>query len=92
MEQAYVLRFHDNGLLSFSLPERGVEGLNTQNRSAKEEDRALSSLELAGDGLVKWPQRRVISKNRAYEGPARRLYSTTGCPCSTSPCRRLSRT
>ena len=43
MEQAYVLRFHDNGLLSFSLPERGVEGLNTQIHSAKEEGRVLSS-------------------------------------------------
>ena len=43
MEQAYVLRFHDNGLLSFSLPERGIEGLNTQIHSAKEEGRVLSS-------------------------------------------------
>ena len=68
MEQAYVLRLYDTDLLSFSLSEQGIEGLKAQIHSIDEEDRALSplDLELTDDGLVKWLQRRVIPKNRAY--------------------------
>lgn len=68
MEQAYVLRLYDTDLLSFSLSEQGIEGLKAQIHSIDEEDRALFplDLELADDGLVKWLQRRVIPKNRAY--------------------------
>ena len=68
MEQAYVLRLYDTDLLSFTLSERGIEGLKAQIHSVNEEARALFplDLELADDGLVKWLQRRVIPKNRAY--------------------------
>ena len=68
MEQAYVLRLYDTVLLSFSLSEQGIEGLKAQIHSIDEEDRALFplDLELTDDGLVKWLQRRVIPKNRAY--------------------------
>ena len=68
MEQAYVLRLYDTDLLSFSLSEQGIEGLKAQIHSVNEEARALFplDLELADDGLVKWLQRRVIPKNRAY--------------------------
>lgn len=68
MEQAYVLRLYDTDLLSFSLSEQGIEGLKAQIHSIDEEDRALFplDLELTDDGLVKWLQRRVIPKNRAY--------------------------
>ena len=68
MEQAYVLRLYDTDLLSFSLSEQGIEGLKAQIHSIDEEERALFplDLELTDDGLVKWLQRRVIPKNRAY--------------------------
>lgn len=68
MEKGYVLRLYDTELLTFSLSEQGIEGLKAQIHSVREEDRALFplDLELTDDGLVKWLQRRVIPKNRAY--------------------------
>ena len=68
MEKGYVLRLYDTDLLSFTLSEWGIEGLKAQIHSVNEEARALFplDLELADDGLVKWLQRRVIPKNRAY--------------------------
>ena len=68
MEKGYVLRLYDTDLLSFTLSEQGIEGLKAQIHSINEEDRALFplDLELTDDGLVKWLQRRVIPKNRAY--------------------------
>lgn len=68
MEKGYVLRLYDTDLLSFTLSERGIEGLKAQIHSVNEEARTLFplDLELTDDGLVKWLQRRVIPKNRAY--------------------------
>ena len=76
MEQAYVLRLYDTDLLSFSLSEHGIEGLKAQIHSIDEEDRALFplDLELTDDGLVKWLQRRVIPKNRAYVAEILKTY------------------
>ena len=68
MEKGYVLRLYDTDLLAFTLSERGIEGLKAQIHSVNEEARALFplDLELTDEGLVKWLQRRVIPKNRAY--------------------------
>ena len=68
MEKGYVLRLYDTDLLAFSLSEQGIEGLKAQIHSVNEEARALFplDLELTDEGLVKWLQRRVIPKNRAY--------------------------
>ena len=76
MEQAYVLRLYDTDLLSFSLSEQGIEGLKAQIHSIDEEERALFplDLELTDDGLVKWLQRRVIPKNRAYVAGILKTY------------------
>lgn len=76
MEQAYVLRLYDTDLLSFSLSEQGIEGLKAQIHSIDEGDRALFplDLELTDDGLVKWLQRRVIPKNRAYVAEILKTY------------------
>ena len=76
MEQAYVLRLYDTDLLSFSLSEQGIEGLKAQIHSIDEEDRALFplDLELTDAGLVKWLQRRVIPKNRAYVAEILKTY------------------
>ena len=76
MEKGYVLRLYDTDLLSFTLSERGIEGLKAQIHSVNEEARALFplDLELADDGLVKWLQRRVIPKNRAYVAEILKTY------------------
>ena len=76
MEQAYVLRLYDTDLLSFSLSEQGIEGLKAQIHSIDEEERALFPmvLEMTDDGLVKWLQRRVIPKNRAYVAEILKTY------------------
>ena len=76
MEKGYVLRLYDTDLLSFTLSERGIEGLKAQIHSVNEEARALFplDLELTDDGLVKWLQRRVIPKNRAYVAEILKTY------------------
>lgn len=77
MEKGYVLRLYDTDLLSFTLSERGIEGLKAQIHSIREDDRALFplDLELTDDGLVKWLQRRVIPKNRAYVAEILKTFS-----------------
>ena len=76
MEKGYVLRLYDTDLLSFSLSEQGIEGLKAQIHSVNEEARALFplDLELTDEGLVKWLQRRVIPKNRAYVAEILKTY------------------
>ena len=76
MEKGYVLRLYDTDLLSFTLSERGIEGLKAQIHSVNEEARTLFplDLELTDDGLVKWLQRRVIPKNRAYVAEILKTY------------------
>ena len=66
----------ESDLLSFSLSEQGIEGLKAQIHSIDEEERALFplDLELTDDGLVKWLQRRVIPKNRAYVAEILKTY------------------
>ena len=70
------MRLYDTDLLSFSLSEQGIEGLKAQIHSIDEEERALFplDLELTDDGLVKWLQRRVIPKNRAYVAEILKTY------------------
>ena len=46
MEKGYVLRLYDTDLLSFTLSERGIEGLKAQIHSVNEEARALFPLSL----------------------------------------------
>ena len=77
MEQEYMLRLYDMDLLAFSLAEQGIEGLKAQIHSIREDDRALFplDLELTDDGLVKWLQRRVIPKNRAYVAEILKTFS-----------------
>lgn len=68
MEQEYVLRLYDTDLLSFSLSEHGIEGLKAEIHEVNQEERGRFPLdmELNDSGLLKWLQRRVIPKNRAY--------------------------
>ena len=68
MEQKYMLRLYDMDLLSFSLAEQGIEGLKAKLLWTNEEYRQLLPLdmELSDAGVLKWLQKRVIPKNRAY--------------------------
>ncbi len=68
MEQEYVLRLYDMDLLTFSLSEQGIEGLKAEIHEINQGERGRFplDLELSGTGLLKWLQKRVIPKNRAY--------------------------
>ena len=68
MGQEYILRLYDTDLLTFSLFEHGIEGLKAQIHEINRAERGQFPLdmELSGAGLLKWLQRRVIPKNRAY--------------------------
>lgn len=68
MEQEYMLRLYDMDMLTFSLAEHGIEGLKARLLWVNEEHRQLLPLdmELSGAGILKWLQKRVIPKNRAY--------------------------
>ena len=68
MEQEYILRLYDTDLLTFSLSEHGIEGLKGEIHEINQAERSRFPLDmdLSDAGLLKWLQRRVIPKNRAY--------------------------
>ena len=68
MEQEYILRLYDTDLLTFALSEHGIEGLKAEIHEINHAERSRFPLdmEVNGTGLLKWLQRRVIPKNRAY--------------------------
>ena len=68
MEKEYSLRLYDETLLTFTLEERGMEGLQAtilHTETAKQKLFPLD-LELTNEGVVKWLERRVIPKNRQF--------------------------
>lgn len=68
MEQEYMIRLYDTDMLAFSLADQGIEGLKATVRWINEEKKQLLplDLELSDAGVLKWLQKRVIPKNRAY--------------------------
>lgn len=68
MEQEYMLRLYDMDLLSFTLAEQGLEGLKAKLLWVNEEHKHLLPLDMerSNAGVLKWLQKRVIPKNRAY--------------------------
>ena len=68
MAQEYVLKLYDTDLLTFSLHEQGLEGLKAEIHEINQAERSRFPLdmELSDAGLLKWLQRRVIPKNRAF--------------------------
>ena len=64
----YSLRLYDDELLRFRLEEKGLEGLSAQIISIDEAKKHLLPLDLepTNQGILKWLQRRVIPKNRAF--------------------------
>lgn len=65
---AYELRLFDTSLITFTLEERGIEGLTAEiiTRSGSQQELFPLDLTCTGPGIVKWLQRRVIPKNRAF--------------------------
>ena len=68
MNTRYSLRLYDDELLTFNLEEKGLEGLKAHILSVNKDKENLFplDLELTDDGIIKWLERRVIPKNRAF--------------------------
>lgn len=77
MNNCYSLRLYDDEILTFTLEEKGLEGLKAHLISINEDMNNLFplDLELTDDGILKWLERRVIPKNRAF---AHEILKTLG--------------
>ncbi len=64
----YSLRIYDTELIKFIMEKRGLEGLVAEIVTVNEEYRHLLPLDMesTGEGVIKWLERRVIPKNRAF--------------------------
>lgn len=64
----YYLKLYDEVLVTFSLQEKGLEGLVAEVLSYDESKMHLLpvNMELTSKGIVKWLSHRVIPKNRAF--------------------------
>ena len=68
ISSVYSLRLYDTELLRFSLEKRGLEGLVAEILTVNENTAHLLPLDLerTGAGVIRWLERRVIPKNRAF--------------------------
>ncbi len=68
MSNIYSLRIYDTELMKFTLEKRGLEGLVAEIESVQDSHAHLMplDLELTGEGVIKWLERRVIPKNRTF--------------------------
>ena len=68
MGQEYMLRLYDTDMLAFDLSEHGIEGLKVKILWINDAKEHLLPLEMerTDAGVLKWLQKRVIPKNRAY--------------------------
>ena len=68
MSNVYHLKLYDDILVTFSLEEKGLEGLVVEVLSYDESKNHLLpiNMELTAKGIIKWLSNRVIPKNRAF--------------------------
>ena len=68
MSNVYNLKLYDDILVTFSLEEKGLEGLVVEIISFDENKKHLLpvNMELTAKGIIKWLSNRVIPKNRAF--------------------------
>lgn len=68
MSNVYHLKLYDDILVTFSLEEKGLEGLVVEVLSYDESKKHLLpiNMELTAKGIIKWLSNRVIPKNRAF--------------------------
>ena len=64
----YSLRLYDEELLTFSLRDEGLAGMRATVLSVNDDRKEVFPLDLAltDEGIMKWLERRVIPKNRAF--------------------------
>ena len=68
MSNVYHLKLYDDVLVTFSLEEKGLEGLVVEIKSFDENKKQLLPINMAltAKGIIKWLSNRVIPKNRAF--------------------------
>lgn len=68
MSNVYNLKLYDDILVTFSLEEKGLEGLVVEVLYYDESKKRLLpiNIELTAKGIIKWLSNRVIPKNRAF--------------------------
>lgn len=68
MSNVYNLKLYDDVLVTFSLEEKGLEGLVAEIKSFDENKKQLLPINMAltSKGIIKWLSNRVIPKNRAF--------------------------
>lgn len=68
MSNVYNLKLYDDILVTFSLEEKGLEGLVVEVLSYDESKNHLLpiNMELTSKGIIKWLSNRVIPKNRTF--------------------------
>lgn len=68
MNDMYKLKIYDQTLMTFSLEEKGLEGLIATIYSVRDDLKELFPLDMSisSTGIVKWLRKRVIPKNRAF--------------------------
>lgn len=68
MSNIYNLKLYNETLLTFSLEEKGLEGLKVEIQSVCDVNKELFpiDMEVSNTGILKWLQKRVIPKNRAF--------------------------
>lgn len=68
MTNVYSLRLYDEDLITFSLEEKGLEGLQANILYSDTQKVKLFPLDLmlTDEGIVKWLEKRVIPKNRQF--------------------------
>lgn len=68
MTNVYSIRLYDEDLITFSLEEKGLEGLQSNILYADTQNAHLFPLdmELTNEGVVRWLEKRVIPKNRQF--------------------------
>lgn len=68
MSNVYHLKLYDDILVTFTLEEKGLEGLVVEVLSYDESKNHLLpiNMELTAKGIIKWLSNRVIPKNRAF--------------------------
>ncbi len=68
MADVYSIRLYDENLITFTLEEKGLEGLKADIIHSEMQNSHLFpvDLELTGEGVIKWLERRVIPKNRQF--------------------------
>lgn len=68
MSNVYNLKLYDDVLVTFSLEEKGLEGLVAEIKSFDENKKQLLPINMAltAKGIIKWLFNRVVPKNRAF--------------------------